>query len=82
MDREQVGRLFTPFGQGDVSIARNHGGTGLGLVISRQLAHLMGGQLTAYSLKGQGSTFTLAVTLPVAQAPALPEAANETAPRQ
>ncbi|HEY3813434.1 MAG TPA: response regulator [Caulobacteraceae bacterium] len=82
MDREQVGRLFTPFGQGDVSIARNHGGTGLGLVISRQLAQLMGGQLTAYSVKGEGSTFTLALTLPVAEAPAVPEAANEAAPRQ
>ncbi|HWE47501.1 MAG TPA: response regulator [Caulobacteraceae bacterium] len=82
MDREQLSRLFTPFGQGDASIARNHGGTGLGLVISRQLAQLMGGQLTAYSVKGKGSTFTLAVTLPVAEAPAVPEAANESAPRQ
>ena len=82
MDREQVSRLFTPFGQGDASIARNHGGTGLGLVISRQLAQLMGGQLTAYSVKGEGSTFTLALTLPVAAAPAVPEAANESAPRQ
>jgi CheY-like chemotaxis protein/signal transduction histidine kinase len=82
MDRDQVARLFTPFAQADATIARNHGGTGLGLVISRELAKLMGGQLTAYSVKGEGSTFTLAVTLPGAQAPAVPEAANETTPRE
>jgi CheY-like chemotaxis protein len=82
MDSEQLGRLFTPFGQADSTVARQHGGTGLGLVISRQLAQLMGGHLTAFSVKGQGATFTLAVTLPEAEAPAQPEAAADVAPRQ
>ncbi len=82
MTEDQVSRLFTPFGQGDATVARNHGGTGLGLVISRQLAKLMGGQLTAYSVKDKGSTFTLAMTLPPAEAPAMLEAANEVAPRE
>ncbi|MBS0295418.1 MAG: response regulator [Proteobacteria bacterium] len=70
MEREQLDRLFTPYQQGDKSVARNYGGTGLGLVISRQLARLMGGQLTAYSRKDEGSTFTLALTFKLAEAPA------------
>ena len=68
MDREQLGRLFQAFTQADATIARNYGGTGLGLVISRELARVMGGALTAYSVKGKGSTFTLALTLPLAEA--------------
>lgn len=67
MDREQAARLFTPFDQIDSSTARNFGGTGLGLVISRQLARLMGGDLAALSAPGRGTTFTLALTLPTAE---------------
>lgn len=44
--------LFEPFRQGDSSTARLHGGTGLGLIISRNLAELMGGHLTLESIKG------------------------------
>jgi len=68
MAPDQVGRLFTPFEQGDASIASKHGGTGLGLSISRNLARLMGGQLTAFSVQGSGSVFTLALTFPLAAA--------------
>ena len=68
MDPHQVANLFTPFEQGGASVAAEHGGTGLGLAISRQLARLMGGHLTALSVKGSGSVFTLALTLPLAEA--------------
>lgn len=70
MDPEQIARLFTPFEQGGAGVAAQHGGTGLGLAISRQLARLMGGHLTAFSSKGAGSVFTVALTLPLAEAPA------------
>jgi PAS domain S-box-containing protein len=52
-----LAQLFTPFHQADPSTTRVHGGTGLGLVISKQLAELMGGEVGATSVPGQGSTF-------------------------
>jgi CheY-like chemotaxis protein len=61
MTREQFARLFTPFDQTLASTARTHGGTGLGLTISRELARLMGGDLIAASAPGKGATFTLQI---------------------
>jgi two-component system, chemotaxis family, sensor kinase Cph1 len=58
MSSEVLSKLFQQFEQGDGTIARKHGGTGLGLVISRHLAESMGGALTAKSQLGVGSTFT------------------------
>ncbi len=55
---DRMDRLFEPFSQADVSTARKYGGTGLGLVISRQLVEAMGGQISAESREGEGSTFS------------------------
>lgn len=64
---EAMRRLFTPFAQGSAEVARTYGGTGLGLTVSRELARLMGGDLTVESTPGQGAAFTLSVDLPEGQ---------------
>lgn len=67
---EQLERMFQPFEQGDPSTTRRYGGSGLGLAIARQLARMMGGDVTAESRSGGGSRFTLELRLvPVAPEP-------------
>jgi signal transduction histidine kinase/DNA-binding response OmpR family regulator len=75
MDEETIGRLFTPFAQADSSISRRFGGTGLGLVITRRLAQLMGGDVTLESQQGRGTTFTLTIRAEATerQPPAAPQ---------
>jgi signal transduction histidine kinase/ActR/RegA family two-component response regulator len=59
IDEEQLLKIFEPFVQADSSVTRRFGGTGLGLAITRKIARGLGGDLTAVSETGEGSTFTL-----------------------
>ncbi|KAH8670226.1 hypothetical protein BGZ60DRAFT_375364 [Tricladium varicosporioides] len=56
--QEEAEMIFKPFSQIDGSSTRTHGGTGLGLVISRQLVELHGGKMEGSAVPGKGSTFT------------------------
>lgn len=58
----QINRLFKPFSQGDNSIRKKFGGTGLGLVIAQKLAQLLGGDVKLEDSRiGQGSRFTISI---------------------
>jgi two-component system sensor kinase len=63
ISEEQAQRLFHPFTQADSSTTRKYGGTGLGLVITRRICQLMGGDVTLESRPGNGSTFTVILPL-------------------
>jgi signal transduction histidine kinase/CheY-like chemotaxis protein len=61
IEADALPRLFADFTQADASTTRRYGGAGLGLAIAREFCHLMGGEITASSVPGEGSTFTVCV---------------------
>ena len=70
---DRIPRLFQRYVQADASDTRVFGGTGLGLMISKQLADAMGGRISVKSKKDEGSTFSFSLRLPTESVPA-PEA--------
>ena len=80
MTPAQQSKLFQSFTQADTSTTRKYGGTGLGLVITQQFCHLMGGDIQVTSIAGTGTTFT--IRLPDRVLPLLPERTRHNGDRE
>ncbi len=63
MNEEQLGKVFDEFTQAEASTAKDYGGTGLGLPISKKMTEMMGGKMEVESEKGEGTTFS--ITIPI-----------------
>ncbi|MCC5824321.1 MAG: PAS domain-containing protein [Phycisphaerales bacterium] len=78
---DQHGRLFCKFSQADASLTRRHGGTGLGLVLSKRFANLMGGDVSLlWSRAGEGSCFRIDLPLRPAEGAGRLESLEEPSP--
>ena len=75
---DKIDRIFDSFTQGDTSITRKYGGTGLGLTICKRLCQMMGGSISVDSKEHEGSTFHFTIT--AKEAPPAPCSAYEEAP--
>jgi len=71
---QQQAELFQPFQQGDSSITRRYGGTGLGLVICQRLSRMMGGEISISSQPQKGTTFTVILPMKISTEVRLPAA--------
>ena len=63
MNKEQLGKVFDEFTQAEASTAKDYGGTGLGLPISKKMTEMMGGKMEVESEEGKGTTFS--ITIPI-----------------
>ena len=63
MSEAQVNKLFQAFTQADSSTTRKYGGTGLGLIITKHLSRIMGGDVDVSSVEGEGTTFTASIVI-------------------
>ena len=77
MAPEFMTRIFRPFEQENASIAKNYGGTGLGMAITDQIVRLMGGEIVIDSMPGRGSDFMVYLHLPIADDTDVDEVAAE-----
>ena len=75
-----IGRIFLPFERSSSAALREDVGTGLGLAISSMLVHIMGGELTATSVLGNGSRFSVKLYLPQVHAPRAAMALDQALP--
>lgn len=77
MSPDFLRKIFRPFEQESIETSHRYGGTGLGMAITEQLVHLMGGEIIAESTPGVGSDFSVFLHLPVARQSEVAERAEE-----
>jgi len=83
MTQKQAARLFQPFTQADASTTRDFGGTGLGLIISRRLAELLGGNISIVETRpGRGTRFRVTIRVGNLEGVKLVEAPESATPRE